>query len=199
MDIADFVIGKSSTINSVLDISELAREGALAEGCTCVATEYSASLDGQQRRFAARIQYFPMEQIHKILQEHIRNYGYYHFDPQRNWTAEIKDQMRLQANTAVKVLGSLFQHREGFQTEDEIEKSLCTNHSANGDLLDQLTQWCDELLQSKGEDEYSRFDYFEVGTVADFRRTIEPLISSVPLADSIIGQVELWPLVEKVK
>lgn len=83
--LGDTGAGKSSLLNSIIDIPDLARALGSGESCTYVATEYETAFQQQQKRFAAEVQYFDMESIDTMLKEHVDSYVGFTFHPDSHW------------------------------------------------------------------------------------------------------------------
>lgn len=73
--VGDSGVGKSSLINSLLDIKGLARTSSSGSACTCVVTEYCYRAEPG---FEIQVEYFNKEDLQMQLSELLESYRHYH-------------------------------------------------------------------------------------------------------------------------
>ncbi|KAK3331432.1 hypothetical protein B0H66DRAFT_546532 [Apodospora peruviana] len=81
--VGDSGVGKSSLLNSLLDVRGLARVSNIGAACTCVVTEYRYH---ESENFAINVEEFSIDELKRQFTEMISNYRHHHFH-----SAEIDD------------------------------------------------------------------------------------------------------------
>ncbi|KAK4631147.1 hypothetical protein CLAFUW4_03299 [Fulvia fulva] len=157
-------VGKSSLLNYLIDIPDLARALAAGESCTSVVTEYSGPLPGQEKKFAADVEYLDLDTVKKLLKEH--------FD------AFVLHTYKFDKSTALATFRSLFCQRKEFASEEAARKFLYSNHTFGNKAVDILHTWCAACYTDvfSGNDDLTLSLVAE--TKAEYRALIDPLIDS---------------------
>lgn len=73
--VGDSGVGKSSLLNTLLDMDELSNSGGGGTACTCVPTEYRYH---DKDDFAVKVEQFSREEFEGQLTELVRSYRYFH-------------------------------------------------------------------------------------------------------------------------
>ncbi|KAK5663817.1 hypothetical protein OQA88_20 [Cercophora sp. LCS_1] len=74
--VGDSGVGKSSLLNSLLDVHGLARVSNIGAACTCVVTEYRFH---EANNFAIKVDEFNQEELRRQFVEMVSNYRHHHF------------------------------------------------------------------------------------------------------------------------
>lgn len=211
---ADDLAGKSSLINSILDIPHIAKEvsrlffanmcsstdagnqGNYGSACTCAPTEYMSAFPKQTKKFAAKVEFLSAAQRHKLLKDHLREYAYFHFEKDQDWTFEETKEYRAQAQTAEDTFLDLFCGKPSFNNREELESYIRTVHESGtgATFIAQLEVWCEELIAAHAASLH--LGMIETDRAFQLRRALSPVLSS---GSSSNREPRLWPLVLKVR
>ncbi|KAF5668081.1 hypothetical protein FHETE_5347 [Fusarium heterosporum] len=133
--VGDSGVGKSSLLNSLLDIKSLARTSNNGEACTCVVTEYHYH---DRETLDLHVNLFSVEelrdQLAKLLQAY-RNFELLHEAETPGERQEMEDNAKVARDT----FRAMFRGRMN-------EAFLVT--SSYDEVLSQLTQWASEAMPS---------------------------------------------------
>jgi hypothetical protein len=188
--------GKSSTTNCFVDDLYATKAAASGESCTAVPTVLSSELPGQQDACAAEIYFMSKEKLGDFLEEQVSNYKQWHFEKDDDWSDEEEYDYQALAETAEKILRTLFCDQYEFESPGMVEETLRSDHeSPMSDLLDQLQSWCEDLLpKTRDTGELSRLA-FGASTSRELSQLIDPHI----FERSTFEEPSLWPLVDHVR
>ncbi|KAG9518018.1 hypothetical protein KCU93_g8524, partial [Aureobasidium melanogenum] len=187
--------GKSSLINSILDIPHIAKEGNYGSACTCAPTEYMSAFPEQTKKFAAKVEFLNAAQRCKLLKDHLRDYAFFNFEEDRDWTFEETKEYRAQAQTAEDTFLDLFRGKPSFKNREELESHIRTVHESGTEatFVAQLEVWCNELIAAHASSLH--MGMIETDQAFRLRRALGPVLSS---GNSSNDEPRLWPLVLKV-
>ncbi|KAK5107579.1 hypothetical protein LTR62_001022 [Meristemomyces frigidus] len=188
-------VGKSSTLNALVDIPDLAKSLAGGQSCTCVPTEYSGPFAGQSKTYVAIIRYFNMSNIRKVLTELLQNYRIYYFEADPDWDEDTRQGNHRRALAATVTLSILFRDWAEFSSQEDSRAYLdkcCRDQSIK--VIDRMMYSCQVRVKAKVFVNDRHSDKVEVSLTRELRKAIDPLLSS----KSNSSTPALWPLVEQV-
>ncbi|KAK4958721.1 hypothetical protein LTR66_013094 [Elasticomyces elasticus] len=193
--LGDTAAGKSSIVNSMVDVPELAKEGAIGDSCTCVITEFQNAFQGQKARFAVRILYFGSDKILEILREQLEHYNTFEFEYDDAWDDRLREQYGQRNKTALDTFLALFCNHEGFDSPGAAKAFLARQHEdGNRTTIDIFVQWCGELLKHRIGNSRDHVEYFEDEEVSELRDKLDPLATAM----DDYQEPSLWPLASKI-
>ncbi|KAK5727635.1 hypothetical protein LTR17_012595 [Elasticomyces elasticus] len=188
-------VGKSSFLNNLCDIPELAKAVGGGESVTCVPTLYVAPFEGQSKRFAAIIHYYDMKDIRKLLAEAIDHYSLWEFEADDSWDPDDQPMYEKRAATAMTTFLMLFDQLDMFRTEDAAKEYLRSNHKASSSgALDIMVEACQAKLKAKTIHDGAYHEVYQANTIGKLRAFIDPMTGSNSGSD----EPALWPLVKEV-
>ena len=196
----DSGVGKSSLINSLLDVPDIALSGANGEACTNVITEYHQALPSQKTPFMAEITLEGPITVRRILQAHL---GWFYSSlhlPIETMDQEAIDELNAHVSTAIEIFQELFADREECSNEERTREYLERAQSASDTkMLDQLCGWIQESISNYGaEGEILRRSAYAPDELAN---EIERFVKSCKhvLDENDCHVPSLWPLVQTVR
>ncbi|EME48195.1 hypothetical protein DOTSEDRAFT_51419 [Dothistroma septosporum NZE10] len=187
-------VGKSSLLNSLTDIDDLAKSLSGGQSCTQVPTEYSGPFDAQKKDFAASIRYFDIKKIRKMLKEQLREYNLYTFDFDKDWDDDTRTQIKRAMQSALRTFMVLFCDLQEFKEQETAKDFLKRNHQGEIDAIQVFVESCESKLKSKITVDDGYAEFVEASTLAKLRELVDPLMGARPKN----GQPALWPLVKHV-
>ncbi|KAG9698657.1 hypothetical protein KCU95_g2420, partial [Aureobasidium melanogenum] len=187
--------GKSSLINSILDIPHIAKEGNYGTACTCAPTAYMSAFPEQTKKFAAKVEFLSAVQRCKLLKDHLRDYTFFNFEKDQDWTFEETKEYRAQAQTAEDTFLDLFRGKAFFNNREELESHIRAVHESGTEAMfvAQLEVWCNELIAAHASSLH--LGMIEADRAFRLRRSLNHVLSSGTSSDN---EPRLWPLVLKV-
>ena len=196
--LGDAGAGKSSVLNSLTDIQDLAKSMSSGQSCTTVATEYRGALPGQLKDFAASVQYFDITQIQKMMQKLLEDYNLFAFEFDRDWDDDMRATNKRAMTGALKTFQVLFCDMPEFRTKtasvDYLKKAYTASVADNCEILRVLVASCKEKLMAKTVTQGNHSEYCEASSRAKLREMVDPLMSSKTGSDI----PALWPLIKQV-
>lgn len=153
-------------------------------------------LPWQKHSYAAEIRYFPIQKCSTLLAELIRQYNVFNFEFDRDWSSNIRNQYSQQADTAMRTFRTLFCNQASFESQGAAERQLAWSYEYNGqtELLDMMTEWCEEALKGHKQDDGASYTSFECDNVHHLRSVVDPLTAP----NHSYQDPSLWPLVDHV-
>ncbi|CAK3974892.1 Hypothetical predicted protein [Lecanosticta acicola] len=189
-------VGKSSLLNCLLGIPDLAKAMSGGQSCTYVGTEYECPFPGQTKKFAAKVEYFDISEISKLLEKLLQDFFLWTFQRPDDLDPNEEQELQRLSSTAFNTLMPLFCNRVEFHNKDAAVAWLQSHYwTSDKDALPVLVAWCEELLAEKEADEADHVGYIDAESKDDLLRQINPLISSSFRLD----EPALWPLVRKIR
>lgn len=149
----------------------------------------------QTKKFAAKIEFLDATQRRKLLQDHLREYAYFHFEKER-WSPEDFKEYHDLAKTAEGTFLDLFRGKPSFNNRKELKAYIRASHQ-NGTgaaVVAQLETWSEELIAAHASS--SQLRLIEADRAFRLRRLLNPFLSS---RNSSRLEPRLWPLVFKVR
>ncbi|PGH26649.1 hypothetical protein AJ80_01594 [Polytolypa hystricis UAMH7299] len=110
--VGDSGVGKSSLINSLLDVKSLAKTGGNARACTSIVTEYRRKRASDSAAFTIEIDCLDNQEIEELLHQIIVDYRRYHARSSSSLQDEEGDelrQLRVKAQWAWDTLKAVFE------------------------------------------------------------------------------------------
>lgn len=183
--------GKSSLINCLLGLLDLAKSVSAGQACTHVPTSYEGGLPGQTETFAAKIEFFTTQEIRTKIEIWLNDYYEWTHSDERRSKGE-RDEVKAAALSALGALHSLFCERHDFSSEQAAKASLARIYSnERTKVVDDLLAWCVELLSKENQ----RGSFQEFSKQDDLTSYIQKFAFS----NVKKRKTGLWPLVKKIK
>ncbi|GAB1732998.1 hypothetical protein NU195Hw_Modified_455t1 [Hortaea werneckii] len=188
--------GKSSLLNSLLGLPNMAKAMAGGQSCTCVGCEYEQPFPEQTKKLAAKIEYFGIASIRELLSRLIKDYNHWNFEREEDLNEEERQELSRLSKTAFTTFRSLFCNKEEFETIEAGREYLEAAYQGKDQTaLDEFFEWCKELLEEKEGEERDRTECFDADTQQGLLDQLNPLVFS----NSQFKEPTLWPLVKKVR
>ncbi|KAF2722141.1 hypothetical protein K431DRAFT_245903 [Polychaeton citri CBS 116435] len=189
--------GKSSLINSLTDIDDLARSSSGGSSCTCVPMEYQGPFQAQSEPFEAQIIYHSKAQIREMLEKLVSDCIAFHFKADSDWDASERELYQRRAHNACDILFSLFRNGILAGTRDAALQVLriCYTKEGSEKLVDRMLSSSEAMLNKRTfHDGGVHFETIKAPSVAKLRATLDPIIAS----SSQATLTAIWPLVKQV-
>ncbi|KAI7283963.1 hypothetical protein KC345_g2598 [Hortaea werneckii] len=188
--------GKSSLLNSLLGLPDMAKAMAGGQSCTCVGCEYEQPFPRQTKKLAAKIEYFGIASIRELLSRLIKDYNHWNFEREEDLNEEERQELSRLSKTAFTTFRSLFCDKEELETIEAGREYLEAAYQGKDQTaLDKFFEGCKELLEEKEADEKDRTEYLDADTQQGLLDQLNPLVFS----NSQFKEPTLWPLVKKVR
>ncbi|KAK4990754.1 hypothetical protein LTR50_002290 [Elasticomyces elasticus] len=139
--------GKSSVINSLLNVPLLAPQGGTGDSCTCVVQEFAYSLPEHHEPFRAEVYYFVPRKIEGRVKKYFRDFYLARKELAKDPNdIELRQDMEEKESTAFHFFMSLFCDRPQFQDEDTATRFLrSAANEKDPAMIRNLLQWIEEL------------------------------------------------------
>ncbi|CAD0093892.1 unnamed protein product [Aureobasidium vineae] len=150
----------------------------------------------QTKTFAAKVGFLDPTQRRKLLNDHLREYAYYHFEKDPDWTFEEEKEYRAWAQTAEGTFLDLFRGRPFFNNRTELKSYMYTAYK-NGtgvEISNDMETWSNELIAAQTSS--LQLAVIETDWALRLRRALSPFLSA---SNSSTREPCLWPLVFKVR
>lgn len=170
------------------------RKGSSGRACTNVPTEMTCSFKNQGSNFAARIQYFNMDDIRDMIREQLEDYVHYNFRKDDKWTQDEKVLYSQRSETAVSTLWALFCDYEIFKSQKSVMGYLNRHRDASEQAVTDLVRMCRARILDRDDTvtEHGRFvEYHE----AETSHTLRAKIDSLTCSKAHCAESQMWPLV----
>ncbi|KAK6430690.1 hypothetical protein LTR95_013153 [Oleoguttula sp. CCFEE 5521] len=188
--------GKSSLLNSIADLRDLAKAIAGGESCTCVPTEYSGPYPGQILPFAAVIEYYDPPTMKAQLQEIFQAFTIFACEYDSQWDDDTRVTYRSSHDNALKMFCTMFNDLPCFSTLEEAKAYL--EHSYNNNqmesTIENLMEHCERQFKDKVFPGRGYAVHLAASTIKKLRKVIDPLMISSGTMDHPV----YWPLVKRV-
>ncbi|KAH9883404.1 hypothetical protein F4778DRAFT_801988 [Xylariomycetidae sp. FL2044] len=174
--IGDSGVGKSSTVNSLLDAGMLARTSSNGAACTCLVTEYHYH---ERDDFVIKAELFSIEEIARQQAELLSSYRHFHLHGNEIDNPEDRQAAEKRAKLAADTLRSMFPGRlaKRFVTDSPEDLVLAT-----------LRSWVEDIDFSAVSGRQARHSIAEC---ADHLRSLTSEQTSVE-------EQPLWPFIKKI-
>ena len=161
-------------------------------------TEFKSAPISQRTPFFAEVEFFSIEEIRAMLQEHYANY--YRFYVKRSKTIDEEELRELEstATTAKDIFQALFAAHPEFESFQSSTMFLNSGESKQDiKMLRKLSEWASEMIRRQcGEAETVSFT---ASTAEDLSCMLEPYIEMRSRLDGEeFGSASYWPLVRLV-
>ncbi|KAK4504670.1 hypothetical protein PRZ48_002631 [Zasmidium cellare] len=188
--------GKSSFVNTISDRPRLAKALDIGKSVTYVVMVYQKASDDQRLPFSARVEYFDLATIGKLLEEAIADWQAFYFDEQDGWSNDERKYRKDRARTTLSIFQALFRQMDEFSTLEKAKENLhkiCRTNSTPGRKVAMLVEQVEKVMsQHFPPGKYEA--YHEANTQDELRELLDPA-----LREDDDGEEEvLWPLVKKV-
>ena len=196
----DSGVGKSSLINCLLDIPDIALSGANGEACTNVITEYCQAQPSQKAPYMAEIMLFEPFGVQRILEVHLGSYYRYVHRSVEKMDQEAIDELNSHVSTALETFQALFANREEFSDEERTKEFLEQAQSASDlKLLQKLSGWIQESIAESGA--VDGIIRRSASAPEELATKIERFVKSCKhlLDDNDCHLPSLWPLIRGVR
>ncbi|KAH7029847.1 uncharacterized protein B0I36DRAFT_326419 [Microdochium trichocladiopsis] len=181
--VGDSGAGKSSLLNSLLDIPGLARTSNEGAACTCVATEYHYH---NRQDFLIEIELFTEAQIHDQLADLLKSYRHFHLNRRELHRTEVRD-FEERATLAVDTFVAMF----GSRLEQNGTSNFlpCLLAPSTREVLRTLKQWAHEAMPSQAQTR------IVLSSIAQCSTRLAELTSDASGAQERLP----WPFISKIK
>ncbi|KAB5551088.1 hypothetical protein GE09DRAFT_1174162 [Coniochaeta sp. 2T2.1] len=174
--VGDSGVGKSSLINSLLDIKGLARASASGRACTCVVTEYCYR---PEPGFKIEVEYFTREELENQISELLESYRHFHLaDLEDHEISEFEDRARIAEYTFRSMFPARLEDLESELLSDEEEDAV----------LQKLMYWLDDSPRSATVHE----------SIADVELCSQRLTELTSESEDV-NETALWPFIRKIR
>lgn len=193
--LGDAGAGKSSLLNSLTDIDDLAKSLSGGQSCTCVPTEYTRAFPAQRKEFAASVRYFDIKKIRHMLEEMLNDYNLFVFENDKYWEDDQRTQFKRAMQNALKTFRVLFCDLECFSSDQAAKDALKLNRENDSvEIIKIFLESCEKKLKDKITFEHGYAEFVEASTRAKLRDLADPLMGAKSSGD----KPALWPLVRNV-
>ena len=194
--IGDSGVGKSSLINSLLDISDIALAGANGEACTNVITEYHQARPSQEAPFMAEIILLESPLVQRMLMTHLDWYHRYVHRSGETMDQEAVDELNGHVETATETFQAMFADREEFSTDERTHQFL---EQAHPEMLQVFSDWIQESISECGAEDgvIHRSAHAPDELARETERFVKSCRNSLDEHGCRIPS--LWPLVREVR
>ena len=178
-------------------------KGDYGDACTCVVTEYRQASQTQVQPFHAEIELFNMEEIRKMIREHLEAYRDYHFNRQDELSEDELEAAELDAGTALKVFQALFADRKQFRGQNRAQRFLRQTKSASiSTILSKFMDWIKHLIFLVGGERGIVQRWSD--TTENLAFKLETFVGMIPISVDDHGKIleaspSLWPIVKIVR
>ncbi|KAF2160980.1 hypothetical protein M409DRAFT_28586 [Zasmidium cellare ATCC 36951] len=189
--------GKSSCINSINDISKLAKAVSAGKSVTFVVSLYEKVAASQKHDFSARIEYFDIEAVKKMLEDAIMDFQAYFNEADKNWDNEEKKNRKKRAMTTVSLFRAVFCDLTNFRTDGDAERWLNELCSFPNEVEEKAQGFVD-LVEGRMNSRFGdseRVIYQDAMNQHDLRSWLDPNLSE----DNVGEEPLLWPFVKQVR
>ena len=144
-----------------------------------------------------------MEEIRKMICEHLEAYYEYHFNRQNELSEDELEAAELDAGTALKVFQALFADREEFRGQDRARNFLrTTKSSSDRAILSKFVAWIENLISLIGGEH--GVVQRSSDTTEDLAFKLETFVGMNPILENENGETleaspSLWPIVKIVR
>ncbi|KAL8651588.1 MAG: hypothetical protein Q9210_003171 [Variospora velana] len=170
--VGDSGVGKSSLINAILDVPELALTTA---------------------EFVAEVVLFDHGKVKSILEGYLQDYRMASIEEKDDLDVDALEDMRNRSNTAIDVFRALFADRREFQDEAGMHLYLGRMQHSFDTVLRQMLRWTEDLISKSGTTH--RLFYKSAQTASSLRESIELFMKMTESHDTPL----LWPIVDIVR
>ncbi|KXT17346.1 hypothetical protein AC579_3846 [Pseudocercospora musae] len=198
--VGDMSSGKSTVINSILNVGTIARQGDGGGSCTWVVQEFCCALEGQKRPFAADVFFFSTEEQHAIIRKMLADYY-------RVTKAEedVSDHLRtneeitedfMTKQAAMDTFRSLFANQKEFVAQESAMEFLGMASAPDDEwILGKLYDWSNDAMADFSDYGYRRV---EAATPQDLLRELSPYMFTQKTAagDPVCS---VWSVVSKIR
>ena len=166
-------------------------------------TEYRQALETQVQPFHAEVELFNMEEIRKMIREHVQACYEYHFNRQVELSEDELEAAELDAETALKVFQALFSDQEGFRGQDRAQNFLRTaKRSSISAIVSKFMAWITNLISRVGGE--GGIVHRSSDTTENLTFELETFVGTNPSSKDDLGEVieaspSLWPIVKIVR
>ena len=157
---------------------------------------YMSKLAGQTSPYAAEIQYYTIPKCRELLEESLRQYNFYTFEQDPDWTNKQRNEYAQQASTAFQIFRTLFRDRVQFISQKAAESQLAWSYEQGSkeELLEEMVGWCEDFFEDFDKEDGAGITRCGGRTMIELRDQIDPLTAPNHFTDAS----SLWPLVQKV-
>ncbi|TKA66048.1 hypothetical protein B0A55_09639 [Friedmanniomyces simplex] len=188
-------VGKSSTLNAITDIANLAKSLASGMSCTNLPTEYRNPFTGQIKPYAAIIRYYDSNGIRRLLVEYTKDFYLYEFELDEDWDEETCQMFHKRSKTALNTLQMLFRDLKEFSTREAARQYLRKSYKdPSRKTLEFMHEACRKMLRSKMIIDGAYSESYQAPSLGRLRKLIDPVMGSKSSSD----EPALWPLVKHI-
>ena len=166
-------------------------------------TEYRQASQAQAQLYNAEIELFNVEEIMKMMANHLEAYYEYHFNRQEEISEDELETAELDAGTALKIFQALFADREEFRSQERVRNFLKTaKSSSDSAILSKFEVWIANLISLIGAE--GGIVHRSSDTTDDLTLKLESFVGMNPILEDESGETleaipSLWPIVKIVR
>ena len=166
-------------------------------------TEYRQASQTQVQPFHAEIELFNMEEIKRMVREHLEAYYDYHFNRQEELLGDELEAAELDAGTALKVFQALFADQKEFRGQDRAQNFLRNIRSSSvSAVLSKFMAWIKDLISLVGGER--GIVQRSSDTTENLAFELETFVGMKPISVDDHGEIleaspSIWPIVKIVR
>lgn len=168
----------------------------IGKSVTYVVMVYQKASEGQRLPFSARIEYFDLETIAKLLEEAIADWQAFHFDSQDGWSNDEMKHRKDKARTTLSIFRAVFRDMREFSTPEESQEQLhriCRSGSKPRQRVQMFVEQVERVMSK--EFPTGKYEaYREASDQDELREWLDPNLRE----DEEGGEPVMWPFVKKV-
>ncbi|KAH7071874.1 hypothetical protein BKA63DRAFT_492539 [Paraphoma chrysanthemicola] len=187
--VGDSGVGKSSLINSLLDMNDLARASASGAACTCAVTEYHFH---ERNDFVVHVDYFSLEELKTQFEELLRAHRDFHLLPARRGSGtedDVTENERLIMQRKAELAMQTFRTSFGARL---IEIPELLSSTPFEQAVAMMVEWASQLVPQQAQ----RNTFSILEDCAAWLRTLSSETDSSSRTGS--GRTS-WPFMQKVR
>ena len=166
-------------------------------------TEYRQAFETQVQPFHAEVELFNMEEIRRMIREHVQACYEYHFNRQLELSEDELQAAELDTETALKVFQALFSDQVGFEGQDRAQNFLrIAKRSSISATVSKFVAWIRDLISRVGGE--GGIIHRSSDSTENLAFELEPFVGTSPISKDNHGEVieaspSLWPIVKIVR
>ncbi|KAI9807921.1 MAG: hypothetical protein M1825_005227 [Sarcosagium campestre] len=162
--VGDSGVGKSSLVNSLLDVGQIADTGDVGAACTSLVTEYRPRTQAQKENFTIEVDFMTQAEIDEQLEDLLSSHRYPYFCEHDRNSAEQKAKIEEKSKLAWSSLDAAFGDRADL-TESFLQDDA---DGAFDRILERLKDWSDDIeWPGQGEEGSSEGTWLSTANTAE--------------------------------
>ncbi|KAG9616800.1 hypothetical protein KCV04_g15592, partial [Aureobasidium melanogenum] len=200
--VGDMASGKSSLINSLLNVGILARKGDTGTSCTWVIQEFRATLPKQSTPFRAEIEYYSEAELEAVITFLFKE-AYASLPSSRAGSEALDDETENRNDsglTAIKTTQTLFCDKPECVSEEAITELLSEASSeTDQNVIQKMIIWSRELVRKYAKQDDDLISVVEHTTTQGLLQKLREYTFNGADEDEFTEPVvSPWPLIKKI-